>query len=97
MNMAILVILWNGHSQVSNGNVQVGEVVAVVNYGLRITSALGMFSFIVMFLSRSHASASRISEVLDTEIEMEQHENTHLFKHGKVTFEQVSFTYSKCR
>ncbi|MGM0875972.1 MAG: ABC transporter ATP-binding protein [Bacillota bacterium] len=94
MNMAILVILWNGHSQVTNGNVQVGEVVAIVNYGLRITSALGMFSFIVMFLSRSYASASRISEVLDTEIDMEQqHENTHVFKYGKVTFEQVSFTY----
>jgi ATP-binding cassette subfamily B protein len=93
MNMAILFILWNGRAQVVNGNVQVGEVVAIVNYGLRITSALSMFSFIIMFLSRSRASASRISEVLETKIEIENHENVHEFKHGKVTFEHVSFTY----
>ncbi|MBO1512977.1 ABC transporter ATP-binding protein [Metabacillus bambusae] len=93
MNMAILFILWNGRAQVVNGNVQVGEVVAIVNYGLRITSALSMFSFIVMFLSRSRASASRISEVLETKIDIENHENPHKFLHGKVIFEHVSFTY----
>ncbi|OAS88338.1 MULTISPECIES: ABC transporter ATP-binding protein [Metabacillus] len=93
MNIAILFILWTGRAQVVNGNVQVGEVVAIVNYGLRITSALSMFSFIIMFLSRSHASASRISEVLETKIDIESHENVHEFKHGKVTFEHVSFTY----
>lgn len=93
MNIAILFILWTGRAQVVNGNVQVGEVVAIVNYGLRITSALSMFSFIIMFLSRSRASASRISEVLETKIDIESHENVHEFKHGKVTFEHVSFTY----
>ncbi|WP_338787663.1 ABC transporter ATP-binding protein [Metabacillus sp. FJAT-53654] len=93
MNIAILFILWTGRAQVVNGDVQVGEVVAIVNYGLRITSALSMFSFIIMFLSRSRASASRISEVLETKVDIESHENVHEFKHGKVTFEHVSFTY----
>ena len=93
MNLAILVILWNGHSQITSGNLQVGEVVAIVNYGLRVTSSLSVFSFIIMFLTRSHASASRISEVLDTEGDLEQHNNTYDFKWGKVTFEHVSFTY----
>lgn len=93
MNLAILVILWNGHSQVTRGNLQVGEVVAIVNYGLRVTSSLSVFSFIIMFLTRSHASASRISEVLDTEVDIEQHNNTYDFRRGKVTFEHVSFTY----
>lgn len=93
MNLAILVILWNGHSQVTRGNLQVGEVVAIVNYGLRVTSSLSVFSFIIMYLTRSHASASRISEVLDTEVDLEQHNNTYDFKRGKVTFEHVSFTY----
>ena len=93
MNLAILVILWNGHSQITSGNLQVGEVVAIVNYGLRVTSSLSVFSFIIMFLTRSHASAARISEVLDTEVDLEQHNNTYDFKRGKVTFEHVSFTY----
>jgi ATP-binding cassette subfamily B protein len=93
MNLAIIVILWNGHSQVINGRVQVGEVVALVNYGLRVTSALSMFSFIVMFLSRSRASASRISEVLDTEIDSGDLGDNREFKYGRVTFEHVSFSY----
>lgn len=93
MNLAIVVILWNGSNQVVNGNVQVGEVVALVNYGLRVTAALSMFSFIVMFLSRSHASAARISEVLDTEIDNDHEETTNTFAKGKVKFDQVSFTY----
>lgn len=93
MNLAIMVILWNGHSQVINGRVQVGEVVALVNYGLRVTSALSMFSFIVMFLSRSRASASRISEVLDTEIDRGDLGDNCEFKYGRVTFEHVSFSY----
>ncbi|KKI89100.1 ABC transporter ATP-binding protein [Bacillus sp. SA1-12] len=93
MNMAILFILWNGRSQVISGNVQVGEVVAMVNYGFRITSALSMFSFIVMFLSRSQASAFRISEVLETDIKPEPDEETVTFKQGRVTFDHVSFTY----
>ena len=93
MNLALLVILWHGHAQVTSGNIQVGEIVAIVNYGLRVTSSLSVFSFIIMFLTRSHASASRISEVLDTEIDHEQHSNTYDFRRGKVTFEHVSFTY----
>jgi ATP-binding cassette subfamily B multidrug efflux pump len=93
MNLALLVILWHGHAQVTSGNIQVGEIVAIVNYGLRVTSSLSVFSFIIMFLTRSHASASRISEVLDTEIGNEQHSNMYDFRRGKVTFEHVSFTY----
>ena len=93
MNLAIIVILWNGSTQVANGNVQVGEVVALVNYGLRVTAALSMFSFIVMFLTRSHASASRISEVLDTEIDHDHEETTNTFANGTIKFDHVSFTY----
>ncbi len=93
MNIAILVILWFGHAQVINGNIQVGEVVALVNYGLRVTSALSMFSFIVMFLSRSRASAARISEVLHIEGKNEASENKFTLTDGKVSFENVSFTY----
>jgi ATP-binding cassette subfamily B protein len=93
MNIAILFILWNGHTHVINGSVQVGEVVAIVNYGFRVTSALSMFSFIVMYLSRSHASASRISEVLDIENDSQKYEDTYTFTEGNVVFDQVSFTY----
>lgn len=93
MNIAILFILWHGQSQVMNGNTQVGEVVAIVNYGLRTTAALSMFSFIVMFLSRSRASSLRISEVLDTKEKVEIKGTHNGFQRGEIRFEDVSFSY----
>lgn len=93
MNMGILFILWIGQAQITSGNVQVGEVVAIVNYGLRTTSALSMFSFIIMFLSRSRASASRILEVLDTEVDVRDKGETAGISGGKIAFEDVSFFY----
>ena len=93
MNIGILFILWIGQAQITSGNVQVGEVVAIVNYGLRTTSALSMFSFIIMFLSRSRASASRILEVLDTEVDVIDKGETSGISGGKIVFEDVAFSY----
>lgn len=93
MNIAILFILWNGQSQVMNGNAQVGEVVAIVNYGLRTTAALSIFSFIVMFLSRSRASSLRIAEVLDTKEKVELEGTQNSIQRGEISFEDVSFSY----
>ncbi|WP_368658401.1 ABC transporter ATP-binding protein [Metabacillus halosaccharovorans] len=93
MNLGILLILWIGQAQVTGGDVQVGEVVAIVNYGLRVTSALSMFSFIIMFLSRSRASASRILEVLDVEEDVKHEGEVSGISDGKVIFDDVSFSY----
>ncbi|MCV9886127.1 ABC transporter ATP-binding protein [Metabacillus halosaccharovorans] len=93
MNLGILLILWIGQAQVTGGDVQVGEVVAIVNYGLRVTSALSMFSFIIMFLSRSRASASRILEVLVVEEEVKHEGEVSGISDGKVIFDDVSFSY----
>lgn len=93
MNLGILFILWLGQAQIASGNVQVGEVVAIVNYGLRTTSALSMFSFIIMFLSRSRASASRILEVLDTEVDVSHEGDTSGISGGKISFKDVMFSY----
>lgn len=93
MNLGILLILGIGQAQVTGGNVQVGEVVAIVNYGLRVTSALSMFSFIIMFLSRSRASASRILEVLDVKEDVNHEGEVSGISDGKVFFDDVSFSY----
>jgi ATP-binding cassette, subfamily B, multidrug efflux pump len=93
MNIGIIYILWNGQVQVANGNVKVGEVVAIVNYGLRTTAALSMFSFIVMFLSRSRASVSRVMEVLETDGAEETVGKQVLLQDGNIKFINVSFAY----
>ncbi len=66
MNIGILAILWFGAIRVQQNGIKVGEVVAIVNYGFRITMALSMLTWIIMAFSRGRASAQRISEVLET-------------------------------
>ncbi len=99
MNIAILFILWFGHDYIAVGNANVGEVVAVVNYATRITSSLSIFSFIIMTLSRANASASRLNEVLNTPVEMEDQNGTDgpVDLKGELAFERVSFHYPNQR
>ncbi|WP_246942979.1 ABC transporter ATP-binding protein [Bacillus pinisoli] len=96
MNASIIAILWFGSFNVNNGGAQVGEVVAIVHYAMRITSALSVFSWIVMAFSRARASANRIVEVLDTEIDLtESTQVNHEAKvvSGRIEFQGVSFKY----
>jgi ATP-binding cassette, subfamily B, multidrug efflux pump len=96
MNMTVLAVLWLGNLDIHNGNVTVGEVVAVVNYTARITQAFSMFSWIIMVFSRAIASTDRIEEVLVTDSDL-QDGNSKLetadFVGGKIEFKHVSFRY----
>ncbi|MBD7965269.1 ABC transporter ATP-binding protein [Fictibacillus norfolkensis] len=96
MNIGILFILWFGSRQVSMGSIEVGEVVAIVNYSFRISSVLTIISFIIMAFSRAKASAQRIGEVLDTEIDLVESQDTDRslkIVNGAVEFNKVSFHY----
>src|SRR5699024_7180647 len=55
MNMSLLFIIWYGNRQSIAGTVQVGDVVAIVNYALRIVMAISMLAFITMAFSRAKA------------------------------------------
>ncbi|WP_077618072.1 ABC transporter ATP-binding protein [Bacillus sinesaloumensis] len=96
MNGSIIAILWFGSLDVSSGSVQVGEVVAVINYTTRITGALGVFSWIIMHFSRAKASSDRVLDVLDTEVDLtESVSNVKSVNNpqGAITFSNVDFTY----
>nr|WP_207789214.1 ABC transporter ATP-binding protein [Neobacillus terrae] len=96
MNLAILLVLWFGGFEVSSGGAKVGEVVAIVNYGTRITGALSVVSMILMVFARFRASGQRIADVLETEIDLLDHADvdaSFLIKNGKVEFKEVSFHY----
>lgn len=69
MNAGLIAVLWFGQAEIRAGSATTGEVVAVVNYSLRIAGALSIFSMIVAFFSRARASAQRIGEVLETDPE----------------------------
>lgn len=98
MNISILGILWFGSRQVNAGGIMVGEVVAIVNYGFRLTSALSILSFIIMAFSRGKASAERISEVMGEHVDLADEGGKSPFLRkgiveGKVIFDHVSFSY----
>jgi ATP-binding cassette subfamily B multidrug efflux pump len=96
MNLGILVILWVGSFQVNTGGVKIGEIVAIVNYATRVMFAFSVFSWILMAFSRARASASRISEVISTDVDLIDPENADpsaRIEKGKVVFDSVSFHY----
>ena len=96
MNLAILFILWFAAADVHQARVNVGEVVAIVNYGFRITMALSMLSWIIMAFSRGTASSQRITEVLRTPIDLEDDVSALSDKRiqtGRVEFQDVNFKY----
>src|SRR5690625_5207722 len=78
MNLSIVFILWFGHHQIVAGDINVGDVVAVVNYGLRIAMSISLLTFIMMNFSRMQASAARLNDVLEV---VEEHEDHQGFKH----------------
>ncbi len=96
MNLSIITILWFGNSQSLAGTTEVGDIVAIVNYAMRVAMSISMFSFIIMSFSRTKASAERISEVLEEEIDLLDHEDastTQQVVNGKIEFKNVSFQY----
>ncbi|OZM56979.1 ABC transporter ATP-binding protein [Lottiidibacillus patelloidae] len=96
MNFSIIVILWFGNFGVTNGSIQVGEVVAIINYTTRITAAMSIFSWIIMAFSRAKASSARIVEVIDEEVHLVDKKYANdkwQVRHGKVEFRNVTFQY----
>lgn len=95
MNACIVLILWFGHFQLTIGGAGAGEVVAIINYGMRITHSLSMLSWIMMGISRAKASVDRLNEIfhLEDEKEVGQSETASLVKRATLEFNHVYFSY----
>ncbi|MDN4606091.1 ABC transporter ATP-binding protein [Sporosarcina highlanderae] len=96
MNVSLMAVLWFGSAEIRTGEAQVGELVAVVNYAMRMTGAFSMFAWILVAFSRAKASSERLEEVLLANDDLEQHDSESSsftrFK-GELRFENVSFNY----
>nr|WP_106782454.1 ABC transporter ATP-binding protein [Lysinibacillus timonensis] len=101
MNLSLLAAIWYGSNAVSLGKAEVGELVAIINYAMRVTGNFSMFAFIIIAFARAKASAVRMEEILIvSENQLEKDEEVGLETHvqkidnfGTIRFEQVSFTY----
>ena len=96
MNVSLLAVLWFGAKEIQTGEVELGELVAIINYAMRMTGAFSMFAFIIIFFSRAKASSERMEEVLiveeGIEIINEDSEGTTPGI-GEIEFQHVSFHY----
>jgi ATP-binding cassette subfamily B multidrug efflux pump len=95
MNLSLLAVIWFGATEIRQGGAQIGELVAIVNYAMRMTGAFSMFSFIIMAYARAKASSERIEEVLmaDEVQEKEEAGEEQAIRRGEVFFDNVSFAY----
>ena len=97
VNLAIISGLWLGGIKLNEGTLQVGVILAFINYLNIMMMGLLMSSTVLMLIARAFSSAQRITEVLDTEIDITEakkpYSNDDLL--GEVEFRNVNFSYSK--
>ncbi len=95
MNVTVVAVLWLGARLVGAGDMMVGEVNAFIQYITRILGSLTMMSMMFMSVSRAQASAKRISEVLDENIDIVSPAapKADKIERGGVEFKDVSFRY----
>jgi ATP-binding cassette subfamily B protein len=96
MNGGVVAALWFGGLQVSAGGMQLGQLVAFINYLTQTLMSLMMISMLVMRFARAEASSARIGEVLASEPEVPSRPTAQSLTEprGRVAFEHVSFGYA---
>ena len=97
MNVTTLAVVWYGGNIIIAGNMQVGDLTAFTTYIVQILMSLMMLSMVLLQSSRAIASVKRISEVLDTEIDLTDENASRKdlkVTEGKVEFKDVAFSYS---
>lgn len=95
INLSILAALWFGGVLWTEGRMDVGEIMAFINYMMLILASLIMATIVFMIASRAKASAERINEILDTGVGIKNPENPSSGKivKGGVEFRDVTFVY----
>ena len=96
MNFVCLVIVYQGAKGVDSGAMQVGDIMAYIQYTMQIIMAFLMISMMSIMLPRANVSAKRIMEIIETEDTIYNSDHLVDFKpeeRGKVEFKNVSFRY----
>ena len=96
MNFVSLVIVYKGAYGVNDGSMQVGDIMAYIQYTMQIIMAFLMISMMSIMLPRASVSAKRITEILETDEVIKNKNVTKEFnkdKRGLVEFKNVSFRY----
>ncbi len=95
MNLSVVAILWFGGNMVVFRELEVGKIMAFVNYLVQITNSLIMLVSMIINISRAQASADRIKEVLECETSIKECSSQVLPKNYDIEFKNVSFRYGE--
>lgn len=96
MNGITLMIIWFGGKGIDSGNLQVGDMMAFIQYTMQIVMSFLMLTMVSIMLPRAAVSANRIMEVLDTQSLINDPKDKKSFntaKKGVVEFKNMSFRY----
>ena len=96
MNGVSVLIIYSGSHAVDNGTMQVGNVMAFIQYAMQIIMSFLMITAMSIMLPRANVAALRIDEILKTEVSIkdpEDPEHPHKEERGTVEFNHVSFAY----
>ncbi|CEN26901.1 ABC transporter ATP-binding protein [Paraclostridium sordellii] len=97
VNLSIIAVVWFGGIRIDKGNMQVGDLIAFIQYLTQIMFALMMLSMMFVMVPRASASADRINEILGKKSEIYSKENAikETEKTGYLEFKNVSFYYDE--
>ncbi len=95
MNGVSVLIIWVGATQISASSIQVGDIMAFMQFAMQILMSFLMLSMIFIMLPRASVSAKRVMEVIDTEPEIVDSKNPKPFRDvkGVLEFKDVCFAY----
>ena len=96
MNAITVLIVYTGAHTIDSGTMQVGDMMAFIQYAMQIIMSFLMITMISIMLPRARVSAQRINEVLDTHVEIENPEvpkRPQEGRRGELEFKDVSFAY----
>lgn len=96
MNGISLLIVWVGAHGIDNGTMQVGNMMAFIQYTMQIVMSFLMISMVSIMLPRASVSANRINEIIETDEaikDSKEPKKLNPSKKGLVEFKNVSFRY----
>ncbi|MFA5994834.1 MAG: ABC transporter ATP-binding protein [Patescibacteria group bacterium] len=95
MNFTTLAILWVGADLIDSGSLQIGQMLAFMQYAIQVIFSFLMISFLFIMVPRASVSAQRVAEILTTEATIKNPNQpvTPKTKPGNIEFNQVTFYY----
>ena len=96
MNFSSVAIVWFGAHLISSGNLQIGNMMAFLEYAMQVIISFLLLSMVFIMVPRAAVSVKRVGEVLDTLPSIVDPPSTHQLPHdatGKIEFKDVTFTY----